>query len=93
MADGLICKNCGWQETNHLYGPVGDDREPYVKQPGYKVSLTLCPGFYPNKKLLRALETQRAKEEDWTRMVYSNRERTATVILEAFGYFTSPRIL
>ncbi len=42
MADGILCKHCGYQESDHM---VGDESWP--KNKGYLKSLLTCSGFKP----------------------------------------------
>jgi hypothetical protein len=49
MANGLLCKHCGWQETNHIYGYDGIF-DPASITGGYTHSLKTCPGFSLSKE-------------------------------------------
>lgn len=49
MSDGFLCKNCGWQETEHKIGLPCEDQSKLVRK-GYKTSLMECGGFQLNKK-------------------------------------------
>ena len=66
MADGIVCKHCGWQETNHTYGAEGIDESPDVPFKGYKSSLKDCPGYEPEDPEL-ADRLARIAEEEKTR--------------------------
>jgi hypothetical protein len=43
MAHGLLCKNCGWQETDHDFYPEDPDINRVM--PGKKNSLVKCRKF------------------------------------------------
>lgn len=44
MPGGLLCKHCGWQETDHQCQTIA------TKRRGYRFSLDNCPGYECNKK-------------------------------------------
>lgn len=63
MADGILCKHCGWQETNHTEGDLGAGN-PDIPNPGYKKTLNKCRGFVPeDSKLARQIKQNRKREE------------------------------
>lgn len=67
MADGILCKHCGRQETEHSFEEEEiEANEVYKKKlRGYKKSLWDCPGYKPeNPKLARELAKAAKKEED-----------------------------
>ena len=43
MADGILCKHCGWQETDHEYADELTDAKKKIR--GYKKTLLKCRGF------------------------------------------------
>jgi len=49
MADGILCKHCGYQETDHTFDPEGF---PKVRIKGYKKSLRNCRGYEPEDEEL-----------------------------------------
>lgn len=62
MADGILCKYCGWQETDHeVRMPPGGNRR--IK--GRKHKLANCPGYYPvDEALAIELEEEAIKERE-----------------------------
>ncbi|KKS82509.1 MAG: hypothetical protein UV57_C0033G0003 [Parcubacteria group bacterium GW2011_GWD2_43_10] len=59
MADGILCKNCGHQETSH-YDYSSVDYES--KKPGYKISLINCPRYNPENTRLTNNPKKKAKK-------------------------------
>ena len=43
MADGILCKHCGWQESDH--DPKFGVTNPSKRLKGYRVTIAECPGF------------------------------------------------
>ena len=43
MADGILCKHCGWEETDHdlKFGVTN----PNKRVKGYRMTIAQCPGF------------------------------------------------
>ena len=58
MADGILCKHCGWQETSHGHAPA-PEKEANELRPRRELTLVQCltkKGFTPeNPKLARKL--------------------------------------
>ena len=54
MAFGILCKHCGWQETDHTEGP--DDKD--IAE-GRTHPLADCPGYHPEDEA----EHKRLREE------------------------------
>ena len=67
MADGELCKHCGWQETDHKY--KGEQESPHRRKEGYRISLLRCRGFVSE-------ETREDDPED-SRFVIAYWERQA----------------
>jgi hypothetical protein len=66
MADGILCKHCGWQETEHDNPKfVGEEAAEELK-PGKQITLSQClekDGFTPeNPRLAKKLALKAAKE-------------------------------
>lgn len=69
MADGIRCKYCGWQETEHDFtdAQIQANRKHFEKpRRGKKISLIKCSngrGFTPdNPKLARKLAAEAERE-------------------------------
>ena len=66
MADGIRCKRCGWQETEHDFTDtqIEADREQFEKpRRGKKISLIKCRGYTPEYPKLAQRLTELAKKE------------------------------
>lgn len=54
MAYGILCKHCGWEETNHQKGINEESYNAAIRRlPGRRYSLIgepPCPGFEYSKK-------------------------------------------
>ena len=75
--DGMICKHCGFQESDHGFGKAYIKANPIFKKklPGREKPLSKCPGFEPeDEELAKELASEAEKEKA---------ERTA----RQFGHF------
>ncbi len=85
MADGLLCKNCGYQETEHSDSSFVESPEKKLR--GRKYSLNSCPGFTlssrdkKTERKLRRMEEKEAKNEG-ERLI--NKNLAAGEVLETF---------
>lgn len=48
MADGILCKYCGYQETEHNHPDLVQD--PDTRLRGFKEAFIQCPGFVGRRK-------------------------------------------
>jgi hypothetical protein len=71
MADGILCKHCGWQETDHdiAADAADNEREPEEawkkKLRGFKKSLLDCPGYAPKNQRLAKKLAKEAEEREF----------------------------
>jgi|GEM_PF-2073109 len=61
MADGIVCRHCGWQETSHSFVERDENYEEVL--PGYAKSLINCPGYIPENQQLAHQLSKRATRE------------------------------
>lgn len=68
MADGILCKNCGWQETEHMDTSRVTDKMAQKRIRGYKMTLASCmrtkEGYTPeDQELAEELSVAARKRE------------------------------
>ncbi len=76
MADGLRCKYCGWQETDHLVPEQGVEEEYRKVRPSYSLALYNCTGFelsVRGEAVARRIEARRQREEEIAGQCWINR--------------------
>lgn len=76
MADGLRCKHCGWQETDHVTPEIGTQDEYSRIRPGYRMTLDDCPEFelsLVNQRVSQRITAKRVADEEWAGKVWEAR--------------------
>ncbi len=63
MADGMLCKHCGYSETAHMEGEENSVDDPHIPLAGKNLSLANCLGFVPEDQAL-ADRVRAAREKD-----------------------------
>ncbi len=68
MANGYVCAQCGWQETNHLHGwwmcEEGQQQDVTRVLTGFTLSLSACLEYVPSIEEQAAEAALRTEEEE-----------------------------